>query len=188
MHPRTFLPTLLLVLAACASGSGPRDATAPRAELGPLAPFPYTAAEIRDANPPGTVRIYRMESRDTSFLQKMSFLSLSEEGRARILTERTTEQGVPLAGAETTEADWVELRDHASFPAAQTVRSEERIQVPAGTFDCWLYTIHSTDRGVTATARFWFAHDEPGPPVCMETEQGGEIVQRMTLIEVRRGG
>lgn len=177
----------LLVLGACASGAEPRGKPSSRTDLGALAPFPYTAAEIREANPPGSVRVYRMESRGRSFVQKMSFLEPMVAGKARIRTERASEKGAPLSKAETTEAEWVELRDHASFPAARTVRTEERIEVPAGTFDCWLYTIRSEERGVKATARFWFARGEPGPPVRMETEQDGEIVQRMTLLEIHRG-
>jgi hypothetical protein len=35
-------------------------------------------------------------------------------------------------------------------------------------------------------ARFWFAFDRPGPPVVYETEQNGEIVSRMVLVERRR--
>ena len=73
-----------------------------------------------------------------------------------------------------------------SFPAEATVRTEDRVETPGGTFDCWLYTVRQEEDGVAATARFWFAFDKPGPPVIYETEQDGELTSRMVLLEYRR--
>ncbi len=47
-----------------------------------------------------------------------------------------------------------------------------------GTFECLLYTV---DDG-RSVARFWFARDLPGMPIVMETEVGGTVVFRMTML------
>ena len=179
---RSLLLLGLCLLPACAAGAEGRSA-APAAEL---APFPYTADEIRRANPPGTVLVYRMEGSGGAFVQTMTFLRAAEPGRARIQIRRMTEKGDLLAQPETTTSSWEELRDHASFPREATVRTEERIETPGGSFDAWLYTIRREEDDVPTTARFWFAFDKPGPPVIYETEQAGEITSRMTLLEYRR--
>jgi hypothetical protein len=133
--PSWLLPLLLpLALGSCASKSArPFD--------GELAPFPYTARQIRRANPPKTVLVYRMEGLDRSFLQTMSFLPSGEPGRATTQVKRMSEGGSLLTQPVTSTETWEELRDHASFPAALTIRTEERVDIPAGHFDCWLYTV-----------------------------------------------
>lgn len=179
------LPGLALCVVGCASSGDAGGDPALEGSAG-LAPFPYTPTEIRRANPHKTVLVYRMEGSGRSFIQTMSFLRTDDPGKTRIQMKRMNENGDLLTQPETTTATWEELRDHASFPADATVRTEARVETPGGKFDCWLYTIEREENGVATTARFWFAFDKPGPPVIYETEQAGELTSRMVLLEYRR--
>jgi len=170
-----------LLLGACASNEEQPGRTS-----GELAPFPYTPDEIRRANPPKTVLVHRMESAEGTFLQTMSFLRPADEQRTTIQIKRMNENGRTLSQPEESTATWLELRNHASFPAALTVRTQDQVETPAGKFDCWLYTVQSQGTPVPVTARFWFAFDQPGPPVLYETEQEGRLVSRMVLLERRQ--
>ena len=178
--PAGLLPLILLLTGSCASSA------AAEPSAGELAPFPYTPAEIRRANPPRTVLVYRMEGVGNSFIQTMSFLPSRGSEKATIQVKRMNAKGSLLARPETTTQTWEELRDHASFPAALTSRTKESVDTPAGRFDCWLYTIRRDQAGVPTIARFWFAFNRPGPPVIYETEQHGVITSRMVLLECRR--
>lgn len=183
MKPASWCVTLLLLLApgSCAS-NGDRASVVP----GELAPYPFTPEQIRLANPPKTVLVHRMEGAAGTFLQTMSFLRPANEERTSIQIKRMNENGRTISQPEESTATWEELRDHASFPAARTVRTQDRVETPAGTFDCWLYTVEGENPDNPVFARFWFALDQPGPPVVYETEQDGRVLTRMVLLERRQ--
>ena len=48
-------------------------------------------------------------------------------------------------------------------------------------------TVTITQSGITATTRFHFAVDRPGPPVLMESQLGDRVVTRMVLTDDTRG-
>ena len=58
--------------------------------------------------------------------------------------------------------------------------------MPAGRFDCRLYTVRGGSDESPTTSRFYFARSRPGPPVRYEVEKDGEITFRMTLVEDSR--
>lgn len=176
---RTALPLAVLLsplLVACTATPAPELAES-AVEPG-LLPFPYTAEEIRLGNPPGTVLVHRLERAGSpTVLRETHFVA--DDGTTAGMREVVRQDG-DVIRESAGEATWVELRDHASFPADAAVRAEASCEVPAGRFDCWLYTVAGDDG---SESRFWFARSRPGPPVLYEVEQGGEVVFRMTLVE-----
>jgi hypothetical protein len=193
-HP-LLMPLVLVLLVGGCAGAKPVTAqpaiittegvTAPAAAT---APTPYSAAEIREANPPGTRLVYRIEETgQPAALRVIEFVG----GDAVLTTTETsmlTEQGEPVGGVDRSEATWVELRDHAAFPAASTHRTRSSVTVPAGRFEVWQYAVETEEGGAPVTTRFSFAVDRPGPPVLLEQELDGQVVFRMVLVEDSRGG
>jgi len=76
----------------------------------------------------------------------------------------------------------VELQAHASFPSKDTHIFEDRCQVPAGSFDCWVYRVRRRENGKLHELRYWFAKELPGPPVLLEEERAGTRTLTMTLL------
>jgi hypothetical protein len=111
----------------------------------------------------------------------------SDRDRTVITSRMFREGGQPLSDPERRDATWIELRDHAAFPADRTRRTRAVCKVPAGRFDTWMYSVEIDNDGRPATSRYHFADDRPGPPVLYETEQDGEIVFLMVLLEDSRG-
>ena len=176
MRIATFALALLLC-GACVSPTAPATPA--------TAPTPYTAEQIRDANPTGTVRVYRIQqSGQPTVVQTMTFLR-SDEAGARVESSMTTEGGEPFGLTTTTEAGWEELRNHAAFLMEITQRKRAECTVSAGRVECWLYTVAGEERGVPTLNRFWFALEMPGPPVLMEIEREETITFRMELLNVR---
>ena len=179
---------VLLVLAGGAAAGAP-TATAPVAAT---APTPYTAEQIRDANPPGTRLVFRIE-RDGQPIEYsiMEFVGgddaqAGHADHAVVETRRETENGDPIGEVTRSEVSWTELRDHAAFPSALTRRMRAHVNVPAGRFIAWLYTVQSEPGQPPTISRFYFAIDRPGPPVRYETERHGRILSRTLLVEDSR--
>jgi hypothetical protein len=151
------------------------------------APTPYTAAQIRKTNPPGTRLVFRLESTgQPAMLRVIEFVG-GDATIAVVEQSMLSEQGEPLGNVDRFEATWGELRDHAAFPAASTDRVRSTATVPAGRFEVWMYTVESEEAGAPVTTRFSFALDRPGPPVLLEQELDGQVTLRMALIEDSRG-
>jgi hypothetical protein len=106
---------------------------------------------------------------------------------AALEISQLTEQGEPMGTVDRSESTWVELRDHAAFPAARTHRVRSTATVPAGRFEVWQYTVQTEEDGAPVTTRFSFALDRPGPPVLLEQEIDGQVTLRMALAEDSRG-
>ena len=94
----------------------------------------------------------------------------------------TDPAGKPLGEPIEASATWWELRNHGATPADATEVRQERIEVPAGEFDCWLYAV-TTDGG---QLRMWFDQASAGSPVLMTETSEGIEVRRMELLETNR--
>lgn len=176
------LAASLLTLVACqAAGSG-----AAEPELGP--PPPFTAEEIRLGNPPGTTRTFETTRAGAIEVQTVRFLASDDPERARMevvtIPAGASEPGPPV----TATAAWTELRDHAAFPPDKASRVPATCQTRAGEFAGWLYEVADEIDGVSVTTRYWFAEDEPGPPVLFESLVAGKRAMRSELVERRGGG
>ncbi len=142
-------------------------------------PTPFTAAEIRDACRPGRTLRFRVERAGADpAVRVVRYVSADAEWSEQEAWVEDPD-GQALGEPERRRSTWLELQEHASFPRASTVRGEEAIHLPAGTFDCLRYARRDED----GTWRFWFARDLPGQPVRLEQEIHGAIVFSMTLLE-----
>jgi len=150
------------------------------------APTPYTAAQIREANPPGTRLVFRLESTGQPVALRVIEFVGGDATLAVVESSMLTEQGQPIGDVDRSEATWVELRDHAAFPATRTRRVRSTATVPVGQLDVWQYTVESEEDGALVTTRFSFALDRPGPPVLLEQEVNGQVTLRMALVEDSR--
>ncbi len=125
------------------------------------APTPYSADEIRLGCPAGRSIRLRVETAvEPTYIQHIRFTETDETGATQDLW-RTSPDGEPRGGTDTVYSTWEELQKHASFDAETTSIDDDRIEIPAGVFDCLRYTV---GRGAF-THVFWFAVDLPGMPV-----------------------
>lgn len=141
-----------LALAACAS----TGELAPPA-AGQILPTPYTAAELKACNPPGTTRVYLISTPGQEPQLQTTVFVEDPEGLAHFRASSADLAGGPLAdSAKEGRAAWEELRQHAAFPAAEAVRERSSCIVAAGVFPCWLYTRseHAPDGGAIMLHRF----------------------------------
>jgi hypothetical protein len=149
-----------------------------------MAPTPFTTEQIRDSMPPGTHVRLRTEVEGMPTTIADWTVTVTDEATVTIEYVIEDEAGTVLSGPESQTSDWVELRDHAAFPAAQTTVTQATVTVPSGTFDTQLYTVQATDDdGNPVTRRFHFSPELPGPPVQFEEEQEGRTIVRMQLLE-----
>ena len=141
-------------------------------------PTPYTADEIRAANPPGSWKVYRITKDELTLLQRFEFVASGDPAVSAIDAEMREEGGTEIKTDQTRRASWSELQAHASFAAAQTVMGRDQLVLKAGRFDCWTYAVESPGDAIST---FWFARDLPGPPVLLVTRVEGKQRLRMEL-------
>ena len=142
------------------------------------APTPFTAEQIRTRSTEGRVKHIRVESADeATYVRLVRFVDCDDDG-ATLERVRLTADGAPDGAVERSRVTWFGLQSHASFPADRTAIEEERIDTPAGTYDCLRYTVDEDD-GVGV---FWFAKAAPGMPVRYTRWVGGEVVSTTTVI------
>ena len=65
------------------------------------------------------------------------------------------------------------------MPIAETAIGEETIAIPAGVFDCLVYTRADGEE----TSTFWFAKSAPGMPLQYESRVDGELVFSSVALE-----
>ncbi|WP_145062113.1 hypothetical protein [Engelhardtia mirabilis] len=187
-HLARILLALTVGLAGCfgpSSGQRYDDVTFPPPPAG-IAPQPYTAEEIRASNPEGTFCEYRISQAGMApIAQSIQWTECNSLGCAMVTTLVNDGGGKPRS--ERTTARWDELRDHASFPAALTVRTEELIATPAGRFACWRYDVRRPGQDAQPVIeRYWFDARRAGSPVLMVVEQARVELMRMELTATNR--
>ncbi len=144
-------------------------------------PTPFTAAEIRDASPPGlAVTVVREAEGQPPTVSVTRFVDGDEEGSTR---ERQvlTADGEPAGEPARARATWLDLQAHASFPSATTARTEEAIDTPMGRLACLRYDVVEGDSRQT----FWFARTLPGMPVRVERWRDGRLDELVVMTEHR---
>lgn len=129
------------------------------------APTPYTAEQIRAASRDGRTWEYHVENRGQPARTRTIVMHRVTDENVEI--ETSTRQGRRvIEEPERSTATWEELRQHALFPAASALVTDDVVTTPAGEFACRVYTIVSSD----GLSRFFFARDLPGPPVLFYSE------------------
>lgn len=179
----------ILVLIVSISGCGRSEMTgeeqesvlsadpAPTAEIAIEEPAilecPFTAEEIRSEWVPGLRLLLRRTTADGSVVEKWTVLAADEEGvdiESVVVANDLNAEGEPSVNRST----WIELRDHASFPAASATREWVTQSTLLGELDGWLYRVYDEEQG--STQEFFFAASLPGAPVQMRILQGETTV------------
>jgi hypothetical protein len=146
-------------------------------------PQPFTAEQIRDEWRPGlTIDLFRITPEE-EVAERWTVLFADEEG-AEI--EYAIVDNTDLISGEprVEKKSWTELRDHATFPAANAQREEVVRETMLGNREGWLYTVRDEDAG-TVTELF-FAKELPGAPVHMRTMQGDQVILELYQVARRR--
>ncbi len=157
----------------------PEDGDVPQPPKG-IAPQPYTAAALRASHPVGTYTEYRVVAAGAPTVEQRT--EWIECDRERCVMETTIGTDKP----QRDEARWWELRNHASFPVADTTVSRAPLTVGAGTFDCSHYAAAVPEGDGGGTRHFWFDTRTAGSPVLFTQEVGGVEVFRMELLATNR--
>lgn len=145
-----------------------------------IAKPPFTAEQIRDATQAGRTYIYEVESQGHTITRRMLFREVTESS-AKIESVTYGDDGTPVDDPATSEDTWDDLVGHASYPFEQTKVTQARCRVPAGKFDCMVYTV--TDGAEVTVAKF--AKSLPGAPVSLVIKNGDQTVMKMTLLDHR---
>ena len=95
--------------------------------------------------------------------------------------QSTDAAGLPIGEPTRQRSSWLELQQHASQPASDTVIDEVDLALPFGTEACWRYTVSAGNECVT----FWFAKGRAGMPVRVDRQVGGERVSRSVVLADR---
>jgi hypothetical protein len=142
-------------------------------------PTPFSADEIRDGCPPGrTVRMLVEQAGQDPVVRVTRFVRVDAEGADQEVTTETLD-GAPIGEPLRRRSTWLEFQGHASMPIATTTIGEATIDIPAGRFDCLVYT--RTDGDSVST--FWFAKVAPGMPLMFEERSAqGTLGYRATAI------
>jgi hypothetical protein len=146
-----------------------------------MAPPPYTAEQIREANPPGTVYRWKLEAvGQPTMIRVMEFTSGGTTEKAEVRNRLLDEAGRDAQPASVDRAPWDDLRRHGEFPISALKVEPGTIEVPAGKFDVMVYTVSAPNGDIT---RLYFAKNFAGPPVLFYTDRRGARVMTSTLIE-----
>ncbi|WP_022888962.1 hypothetical protein [Agromyces italicus] len=151
--------------------------------LGPgLLPTPFTAEEIRAAAGAGkTIRLLVELPGGERFERVNRFTELDDDG-ATLSQWRLDGDGAVDGPVTSERVTWLELQEHAAFPAEHTTRGSEALELPIGRVECLRYEVeHGPDH--SNVSRFWFALDHPGMPVRYEIPMPSGVV-RTTVVAV----
>jgi hypothetical protein len=173
---------LALLAAAAASAQTPAEPTPAPADI---LPRPFTAEQIRAEMAPGFTAVLGRRTPEGESRQRWTVVAADAEG-VEIEYAALDGAGRPTGEPRVAHSGWVELRDHATFPADRSTREEVTRDTALGRLDGWLYTVRDPDAGTVA--EFFFAAAYPGAPVEMRVTQGGETVMEMRQLERHRPG
>lgn len=172
---------LVGVIAACAhrAPAPPAEGVSPTETVSP----PVTLEEFRAAFPVGTTILMRFFGVAPVMEERWTWTAADDEG-CTIAALSCDGEGRVVSDEGETRTTWVELMSHAVFPTDRTIRTDASVDVAAGHFDTWLYTVRDdAPDGSPEVAYYHFDRTLPGPPVLMIIEQGGEEVRRMELVD-----
>ena len=186
-HTAELIVILFLTTLGCGGGEGPADSpgtgnaidaaatTAPAPDLEPGDPSlvrrPFTADEIRDEWVEGFRLLIRRTTPAAVNIERWTVISADDEGAE--IEYATLDEDNNVADSGVRGTTWVELRDHASFPAVTATREWVTRSTGLGTYDGWLYRV-AGDGG--AVEEYFFVPSLPGAPVQMKIVNGNQIV------------
>ena len=186
-HTAELILILFLMTLGCGRGEGPSGigsetgdhgaaaTTAPAPDLEPDDPSllrrPFTADEIRDEWVEGFRLMIRRTTPEGASVERWTVISADNEGAE--IEYAILEEDNNVSESAVRSTTWVELRDHASFPAATATREWVTRSTGLGTYDGWLYRVRG-DGG--AVEEYFFVPSLPGAPVQMKIVIGDQTV------------
>lgn len=191
---------LILILVCVGStvalgcGASPEPATAesvetaaeiPR-EAGPIPSLldrPFTAEQIRDEWIEGFQLRIRQWTPKAEVLEVWTVVRADADTVDIESKAEGADDGAAGEGLVQTSS-WVQLRDHASFPADRATREMVSRETTLGELTGWLYTVTDPKSGVVT--EFFFAEELPGAPVFVHVLKEGELVEIFEQIERSR--
>jgi hypothetical protein len=148
-----------------------------------ILPRPFTAEQIRDEWVVGFNLTMLRKKYERDVYQRWTVVAANADS-LQIEYVTVDADGEPVAVPVVRSTTWVELRDHAAFPAASATREEVTRDTPLGTLDGWLYTVREDQQGTVT--EYFFAKQYPGAPVQTRTTREGEFVMDLSQIERNR--
>lgn len=142
-------------------------------------PTPFTALEIRDASPEGTVIVVRTTRPGGPPTYRRRTFLITDAAGTRLEVVAVDEAGDPIEGPRVQNPSWVDLQSHAVMSADSTVRERETITTALGEHECWRYTRRAR---AGATQIYWFALNLPGMPIAFETRTGEQVIERHEVL------
>ncbi len=187
-HMAELIVVLSLMTLGCGGGEGssgnsePGDGldvaatTASAVDLEPDDPSllrrPFTADEIRDEWVEGFRLLIRRTTPAAVKIERWTVISADDEGAEIEYASLDEDNNVSESAVRGTT--WVELRDHASFPAATATREWVTRSTGLGTYDGWLYRVTGGDGA--AIEEYFFVPSLPGAPLEMTILDGDTTV------------
>ncbi len=155
------------------TAASPTTDTIDRVDEGGLLERPFTAEQIRDEWVPGLRVLMRRSSPNTEVTERWTVVAADEEG-VDIEFATLDENGEVAGEPRVQRSTWLDLRDHASFPAAFATREWVARSTQLGAFEGWLYRVEDPDTGTET--EFFFVPELPGAPVHMKTVRGNTTI------------
>jgi hypothetical protein len=176
-RPAPFILVVILLVLGCGGAESPGEQVVAAVDLDPDDPSilmrPFSAEEIRDEWVPGFRLLMRRSFPEQTLIERWTVVSADNEGvdieYATILDDGSVEGEPTIA-----RSGWVELRDHASFPAAHSTREWVSRSTALGDFEGWLYRV--AEPGTALVNEFFFVPELSGAPVQMHTFEGDTTV------------
>jgi hypothetical protein len=134
---------------------------------------PFTAEEIRAEWVPGLRLLMRRSDPEETRTERWTVVSADDVG-AEIEYAAIADDGSIVGEPTVGRSTWIELRDHASFPAAASSREWVTRSTQLGEFEGWLYRVAKD--GAATVQEFFFVPEMPGAPVHMRILEGDTTI------------
>ena len=134
---------------------------------------PFTAEQIRDEWVPGLRLLMQRTTPEETRIERWTVITADEVG-ADIEYAIIADDGSVVGQPSLELSTWIELRDHASFPADHTTREWVARTTQLGELEGWLYRV--TGDGDGTVQEFFFVPELPGAPVEMRILEGDTTV------------
>ena len=183
--------TLVIAVAIAALGLGCAGTEAPEAEpaaaVGSGEPAsletPFTADEIRDEWVEGLEITVRRWTPSAEAHERWTVVAAADVG-VDIAAQSVDAGGTAVGEPGLRHSTWVELRDHAAFPADLAARERAVRDTAVGRLEGWLYTVDDPSSGTVN--ELFFAESLPGAPVEVRVLRDGEVVEIFEQVERSR--
>lgn len=145
-----------------------------------MLPTPFSAAEIRATWTDGFEVVMVRTTPEGTVRERWRVVAADDTG-CEIEFTPVDESGEPVGDGVVRPSGWVELRDHAAFPAATAERRRWTRDTSFGTLKGWQYEVRNPEEGTLS--KLFFADGYAGAPVWMESTRDGKLLVRLEQVE-----